>query len=313
MSTVQLTSAKYGKEKVRVFRVVRAAEWHEVVEYTVSVLLEGEIQSSYTQANNAVVVATDSMKNTVNVFAKTSPHVLVPELFALHLGLHFVATYKHITQASITVISHRWTRIPISNKPHPHAFSRDGNDVVQIEAVVRKVKEDSFSATLVSGLKDLLVLKTKGSGFENFIRDDWTTLPEVSDRILSTSIECRYTIDLPSATPLEVENLSKLGINFGSLAKSVREITLETFALDESASVQATLYKMAESIIGTNPSISSVFYSLPNKHYLPIDLSWYQSIQNTRVQDAEVFVPVEAPSGLITATVSRTGLGSSSS
>lgn len=106
------------------------------------------------------------------VFAKTSPHVLVPELFALHLGLHFVKTYKHIHQSSITVISHRWTRIPISDKPHPHAFSRDGVDVVQVEAVVKKVTTDAFSATLVSGLKDLLVLKTTGSAFENFIRDE---------------------------------------------------------------------------------------------------------------------------------------------
>lgn len=303
MSGIQLSSARYGKEKVRVFRVIRKAQWHEVVEYTVSVLLEGEIHSSYTHADNTVVVATDSMKNTVNVFAKTSPYVLIPELFALHLGLHFISTYKHINQSNINIISHRWTRIPISEKPHPHAFSRDGNDVIQVEAVVRKSTSDTLAATIRSGMKDLLVLKTTGSSFENFIRDEWTTLPEASDRILSTSIECWYNIDLP--TSLELESLPKLSIDFPALSKSVRAITLETFASDESASVQATLYKMCEDIIGTNSGISSVSYSLPNKHYLPIDLSWYQGISNTRPQDAEVFVPVDAPSGLITATVSR--------
>lgn len=107
-----------------------------------------------------------------SVFAKTSPYVMTPELFALHLGLHFLSTYKHINQCNVNIISHRWTRIPISEKPHPHAFSRDGNDVIQVEAVVRKSTSDVLSATIRSGMKDLLVLKTTGSSFENFIRDE---------------------------------------------------------------------------------------------------------------------------------------------
>jgi urate oxidase len=81
-----LATARYGKDKVRVFRVVRdpASEVHDVVEYNVTVLVEGRIETrcvhkstrpfcpqresctkpswdrSYTQADNTVVVATDS-------------------------------------------------------------------------------------------------------------------------------------------------------------------------------------------------------------------------------------------------------------
>lgn len=43
MTEVTITSAKYGKDKVRVLRVVRKDEWHEIVEYTVTVLLEGSV------------------------------------------------------------------------------------------------------------------------------------------------------------------------------------------------------------------------------------------------------------------------------
>ena len=39
----ELTSARYGKAKVRVFRVVREDKWHHVVEYNVEALLEGDI------------------------------------------------------------------------------------------------------------------------------------------------------------------------------------------------------------------------------------------------------------------------------
>ncbi|KAH9461079.1 hypothetical protein MJO28_009772 [Puccinia striiformis f. sp. tritici] len=307
MSPFPLVSARYGKENVRVFRVVKTGTWHEVVEYTVSVLLEGQIESSFTKADNSVVVATDSMKNTINVFAKTSPHVLTPELFSIHLGLHFVSEYEHIDKAIVTIISHRWSRIPLDQKPHPHAFTRDGNDVTRVEAIVTQSNTGSTSAELITGLQDLLVLKTTGSSFENFIRDKWTTLPEASDRILSTSVDCRCAIkiDLPSDNSIAISSITNLGIDFKTIGKSIRDITLETFATDESASVQATLYKMCQLILTAHPEIVSVSYNLPNKHYIPIDLSWHDNIQNTSVQDAEVFVPLDAPSGLITATVSR--------
>jgi len=248
------------------------------------------------------------MKNTVNVFAKTSPHVLTPELFSLHLGMHFVSEYKHIDKAIVTVMSHRWTRIPLGEKPHGRAFQRDGNDVVRVEAVVTQDQKDgSTAAELSTGLQDLLVLKTAGSAFEGFIRDKWTTLPEVSDRILSTSVDCRCAlkIALPSESSVAIASLANLGIDFKTIGASIRDITLETFATDDSASVQATLYKMAQLILAAHPEIVRVSYALPNKHYIPIDLSWHDNIQNTSVEDAEVFVPLDAPSGLITATVSR--------
>ena len=43
-TTAYLSHARYGKDKVRVFRVVRGDNWHTVVEYNVSALLEGDIE-----------------------------------------------------------------------------------------------------------------------------------------------------------------------------------------------------------------------------------------------------------------------------
>jgi urate oxidase len=55
-----LTASRYGKDKIRVFRVVREANVQHVVEYNVTSLLEGDVDVSYTEADNSVVVATDS-------------------------------------------------------------------------------------------------------------------------------------------------------------------------------------------------------------------------------------------------------------
>ena len=37
------------------------------------------------------------------------------------------------------------------------------------------------------------MLKSSGSAFENFVRDEFTTLVEVNDRIFSTAVDMQYT------------------------------------------------------------------------------------------------------------------------
>ncbi|KAF8468499.1 uricase [Russula ochroleuca] len=338
-----LASARYGKDKVRVFRVVRdpTSKVHDVVEYNVTVLVEGAIETSYTQADNIVVVATDSMKNIVNYLAKVSPHVLDPARFGLHLGVHLLSRYAHFTAAFVTVEQLRWARIGtgtgsdggaggIELSEHKHAFWRDGTEkrFVEVE-VARKRDGDGAVARVAGGLRDLLVLKSTGSAFENFVRDEYTTLVEVDDRIFSTSVDLRYTygevgVKLgPRGDHEDSEGRKGLGvINFGEenfdkrgtgavhpwedakVGARARETTLDVFAHDESASVQATLYKMGQRVLAENAGVESVGYVLPNKHYIPVDMK-YIGVDNTTPLNAEVFTPVDAPSGLISATISR--------
>ncbi|KAG2048380.1 uricase [Suillus hirtellus] len=317
MSESVLTNTRYGKDLVRVFRVVRDGEFHQVVEYNVTVLLEGDIETSYTVADNSVVVATDSMKNITYYLAKISPHILSPERFALHLGTHIVSRYAHIHRAFITLEKLRWSRIALgaNENPHPHSFIRDGNDRQTVEVEVdASAGKDKLSAKVTSGITDLLVLKSGGSAFHGFIRDEYTTLQEVDDRVLSTSVDLTYTfvpVSLISPTDdkkldfIVPEDFALGGVwDAVNVATRVRTATLDIFALDSSASVQATLFKMGQRVIAENAGVESVIYKLPNKHYIPVDMK-YIGVDNTTPANAEVFVPVSAPSGLISATISR--------
>ncbi|KAF9496863.1 uricase [Pleurotus eryngii] len=310
-----LTAARYGKDKVRVLRVVRDGSWHNIVEYYVTTLLEGDIDVSYTAADNSVIVATDSIKNITYYLAKVSPHVLNPERFALHIGTHILSKYPHIHKAFVTVQQVRWTRIPVDGTDvgHAHSFFRDGDDkrFVKVEVDATKGK-DKLTATITSGITDLLILKSSGSSFTNFIRDGYTTLQEVDDRIFSTSIDLSYTFSAISIPSPSDEAKLEFVIPQGSggdvwdegVSSRARKITLDVFAADSSASVQATLYKMAQQIVTEHAGIDSVSYSLPNKHYIAVDMK-YIGLDNTTPSQAEVFMPIETPSGLISATVSR--------
>lgn len=151
------------------------------------------------------------------------------------------------------------------------------------------------------------VLKSTGSAFENFVRDEFTTLVEVNDRIFSTSIDMSYVytpIELGSA---EEDDLAKVKdeFSFDKVSSRAREITLDVFAIDESASVQvcasvvsaavltrffgdikvnsflpqATLFKMGTQIVSEHAKVLNITYKLPNKHYIPVDMK-YINIDN---------------------------------
>jgi len=300
MATV--ASARYGKDNVRVYKVHRDEKTgvQTVTETTVCVLLEGDIEASYTRADNSVVVATDSMKNTVYIKAKENP-VTPPELFASILGTHFIETYPHIHTANIKVVTHRWTRMTIDGKPHPHSFFRDGAETRNVEAIVREGKGIEIKSSIVG----LLVLKSTGSQFHSFVRDEYTTLPEVWDRILSTDVDCTWKWSNFSGMSAVEAAIPK----FDKAWEDARNITMKTFAEEDSPSVQGTMYKMSELILGAVPEVETVDYTLPNKHYFEIDLSWHKGIKNTG-KDAEVYAPQSGPNGLIHCSVARAQLPS---
>ena len=249
-----------------------------MVELTVQILLEGEIETSYTKADNSVVVATDTMKNTVYCIfdlqklqeidltdlAKENA-VSPPELFASIVAAHFLATYRHISGARCTVLQHKWTRILVDGKPHKHSFLRDGEE----SRVANSYFQRSKGFKITSGIEGLLVLKSTGSAFYGHIKDKYTLLPDVYDRIFSTEVTASYGWRRFKDMDEVKKNISL----FDTAFQGVKDATLSTFATDDSASVQATLYKMTEIILAKFKDVDHVSYALPNKHYFQIDMS----------------------------------------
>jgi len=294
----QLSKARYGKDNIRLYKVKRNNDGtQDVIEMTVCILLEGDIETSYTEADNSVIVATDTQKQTCYILAKQNP-INPPELFASIIGDHFVQTYPHIHAAHVKIIQHRWTRMTIDGKPHPHSFFRDGEETREVEVVAR----EGQGLFVKSGINKLLVLKSTGSAFHGFHRDAYTQLPEVWDRILSTEVKCDWHWKTFQTLGEVKSHIPK----FDNAWSSARDITMSTFAKDDSASVQATMYKMCDQILAAVPMVEAVDYALPNKHYFEIDLSWHKGLKNTG-KYAEVYAPQSNPNGLIECTVTRKG------
>ncbi|CCX09513.1 hypothetical protein FPQ18DRAFT_355089 [Pyronema domesticum] len=291
-----IASARYGKDNVRLYKVDRDPKTgvQTVNETTVCVLLEGKIDPAYTTADNSVIVATDSIKNTIYLLAKQNP-VTPPELFASILASHFPSTYPHISGAHVSIITHRWTRMTVRGQPHPHSFYRDGTETRNV-----LVHSSPLGLRISSSIKGLTVLKSTGSAFHGFIKDEYTTLGETWDRILSTDVDATWEWRVFR----DVEEVRKEQAGFDQAWEHARETTMRVFAEDYSASVQATMYKMSEEILEKVPGVMSVTYELPNKHYFEINMEWHKGLKNTG-KDAEVYAPQSGPNGLIKCTVER--------
>lgn len=292
-----LQDSTYGKQLVKFLKVKKDPQnpsKQEILEATVMVLLKGNFETSYTKADNSSVVPTDTVKNTILIEAKTQD-VFPIERFAAHLAQHFINKYSHVSGVQVNIVQNKWSKYEVNGKIHDHSFVKNGAD----KRVTDLVYSRSGDFTLSSSLKDLTVLKSTGSGFTNFHLCDYTTLKPAEDRILSTDVDCVWKFDNRKIGSIKnIAKLAEQGV-FDKYWATVNKVTLDRFALENSPSVQATMYNMSSDILADCPYIYNVSYTLPNKHYILFNLEW-KGLSND-----DLFYPSSDPSGLIKCTVGR--------
>lgn len=154
----------------------------------------------------------------------------------------------------------------VDGKPHPHSFIKDSEETRTVQADVTDGEDGGI--TIRTSIRGLTVLKSTESQFWGFLRDEYTTLPETWDRVLSTDVAADWLWK-------RFRNLDEVRAQadvFDDTWKTARDITLRIFAEDNSASVQNTMYKMADEILKYQSLVETVEYSLPNKHYFEIGM-----------------------------------------
>jgi urate oxidase len=271
---------QYGKAEVHVVRVFRddPKTPHDLVDYNVSVSLSGDFEDAHISGDQSKVLTTDACKNTVNSFAKEAGDaVREPESFALALADHFIEV-PQVDRARIIVEAVPWTR----SHDNAHAFVKNG-DYVRTATATRTVD----STDVVSGLKDLTVLKTTDSEFHGFYQDKYTTLQPTNDRIMATAVTAQWAHDGSD-------------VDWGKAFDEVKDAITGAFAAAYSYALQHTLWEMGTAVLDAVPSVAEVRFSCPNKHHFVVDLSPF-GVEN----NCEVHYAADRPYGLIEATIKR--------
>jgi urate oxidase len=265
---------RYGKAETRLVHV-RRGDAHELVDLNVSVALSGDLAATHLRGDNAGVLPTDTMKNTVYAFAREHG-VGAPEAFGLLLARHFVATQPQIEAARVSIEAYAWERLG------PHSFRRSGDFVRTAVVTVA-----GAGTQVVPGLKDLVLLNTTDSEFHGFPRDRYTTLPETTERILATAVDARWR---------HLTDSADWDVSFAG----AKDALVEAFVSTYSHSLQQTLYAMGERLLQHRPEVAEVRLALPNKHHYLADLTPF-GLDNPQ----EVFIAGDRPYGLIEGTVTR--------
>jgi urate oxidase len=282
MAMTVIAENRYGKSRVRLLKVKRKDGWHDLREWALEVLVQGDFDSCFVEGDNSRILPTDTMKNTIYSLARKSNADSMEE-FAKELIEFLLQRNPQVSSAEVDVSEKAWDHLESRGKAHPTTFVQTSADTHT--AKVKRVRGQEFLVT--SGLKDLIIMKTAGSSFEGYIEDSLTTLPPTSDRLLGTALSATWSVSASHAS-------------FDSLRMKIRETLMETFAHHQSKSVQHTLYAMGKAALDSVPEIGDIELSMPNRHCLLVDLSRFgQDNPN------EIFVPVDEPHGNIQARLRR--------
>ena len=280
---ITLGANQHGKAEVRLVKVDRGTPTHVLHDLNVTTQLRGDFAAAFTDGDNVHVHATDTQKNVVYAKARELG-VTSPEAFLLDLAAHW-REQPWVDGSVAKAEQYDWERIPVNG----HSFVRKGQETRT--AVVNTDGSDSF---VVSGLTDLVVLKSTGSEFHGFPRDGYTLLQETDDRILATSVTAwwRWSSD-PAEWPTD----------WNAAYEEIREILLTVFADLHSLALQQTIFEMGRAVMETYAAVAEFRISCPNKHHFLVDLEPF-GLENP----GEVFFAADRPYGLIEATLHREGV-----
>ncbi len=277
-----LIKNRYGKGRVRVMRIHRDGDRHEVSQLNVKAMMEGDFARTYTHADNSTSVSTDTIKNVVNIVARENTGLSTEE-FCRVLAKKYLDTYAQISSVAITVHETKWSRLSFGGKPHPHSFVLDSNGKPTVE--ISQVR--GGAATMSSGIDGFTFMKSTQSGWENYVKDKYTTIPPTADRMCATSMVATW-------------KWSGKPASYPATNAKILDTVLEVFSTTYSMSVQDSLYRMGEAALAAVPEISEISMACPNMHFILMNLSAFGLDNNN-----DVFLPTDEPHGQIECTVGR--------
>ena len=277
---------QYGKAENRIVRIVRDTDRHEIRDVNVSTCLRGGFDAAHLTGDQGTVLPTDTQKQTAYAYAKTVGLTSL-ERYAHALATHFVDDVEPVCQARVELEEFAWERVVVDGSEHDHSWVRSNQEVRTLAVTVDGVG-DECRTWITGGLKDLTVLKSSGSEFHGFLKDEYTVLEPTSDRIMATALEAKWRFGAVDVADFD----------FDAAYAAIKTAMVSTFASFHSLALQQTLFEMGKAAIEAVPELVEVRMSAPNKHHFAYDLSRF-GIDNTN----EVFHADDRPYGLIQASV----------
>jgi urate oxidase len=240
----------YGKGDVIVYRLNRdgrvPAGASPVFGAKVLMLLYGDaFWSTYTTGDNSGLIATDSMKNFIQ---RETMHFdgFDLESYCRFLATTFLSKYPQVEGIQVSA-----EEIPYAALPGGPAFTPAGPERARTRV---EIKAPGTVVETVSGLHGFKLLRLGGSAFHGFVRDEYTTLPDLMNRPLHMWLDLEWRHTDPAA-----------GFDGGHAARRARQIVRDTFASFESGSIQQLIYRIGTAMLVDLPLLGEVHLEANNR------------------------------------------------
>ena len=238
--------------------------------------------AAYTEGDNRDVVATDTMKNVIlrHALEHTDP---VPEAFLASLGRRFLDAYAEMETLRLRARELPFT--PVGGSRKLFTLSDGEHGVAELELD----REGLLGQR--SGLENLRLLKTTGSAFTRFARDEATTLPERADRPLFVHMDVAWRYGDPA------DALAADPARYVAPAQ-VRDLICSVFDEFVSESIQHLVHEFGQRMLERYPSLGEVSFAAENHTHDPVPGSDQDA-------DRRAYTSAFPAYGLITLTLTR--------
>jgi urate oxidase / 2-oxo-4-hydroxy-4-carboxy-5-ureidoimidazoline decarboxylase len=244
---------------------------------------------AYTRGDNSSVVATDSMKNFILSQAREYEGATLEGYLAL-LGSGFLERYEQMRDVRVSgrELPFDPAQVPGDGGFEPSRVLRRRGSGEHSVAALRYGRGEAGSDLLEqrSGRVGMELLKVEGSAFTRFVRDEYTTLPERSDRPLFIGLDVHWTYGDPLDALGETPQRYVAG-------EQARDVCAAVFDDLVSESIQQLVHEMGKRLLERYPQLRSVEFAARNMTRDPYE------------DDRKVFVPPFPAFGTITLKLTR--------
>ncbi len=253
--------------------------------------------AAYTEGDNSMVVATDSMKNFVLQQALAYEGATI-EGFLAFLATDFTSTYEQLRSLRISA-----RELPL----HPCQIAQAA-DSIESEVLYAESGTDVATASVTvegdahgisvtdhhAGRAGMRLMKITGSAFTSFVRDSYTTLPERRDRPLYLFLDVGWRY---------ADVADMIGFNHARYvpAEQVRDLIHTVFHEFVSESIQHLVHEIGQRLLSRFPQLAEVSFAAQNRTRDP----FYTSETDDRVR---VYSDPFSAYGEITLTMTRSGV-----
>nr|WP_276562954.1 urate oxidase [Paenibacillus anseongense] len=253
----------------------------------IKVAVSGEkFFTSFTEGDNTLVVATDSMKNFI--LRKAGEYEgATAEGFLAFASRKLLETYPQMTGVKMTADQVAFDALPVpgaqgfENGNLVYRYSQNEHPTAKVE--LTRTEEGISIQEHEGGIADLKLIKVKGSSFAGFVRDEYTTLPESYDRPLFIFLDIAWSYE-------EVEDALDSDLGRYVAAEQIRDIAHTVFHEQHSPSIQNLIYRIGQRALLRFPQLKEIRFESNNR-------TWETILEQATAGEGKVFTEPRPPYG----------------